>query len=147
MERRLFGSEARIGANQELLELLFGAGLANEKSSKERRKKAQGNAHNAGVRQRKERRSLNQMALGGGNVRRVDAHDRGTQNDEQDTGNETHAQPANRARRGKTAPENAEHDHRKICAGGDGERQAYQERHIDRLKLNREENGQGADDE
>lgn len=147
MECRLFGAEAGIGANDKFVELLLGAALASEKSAKNRGEETERDADNAGIGQRKERCSLNKMALGGGDVRGVNAHDRRTKNDEQDTGSETCGESPNRSRRCKAAPENAQHDHREICAGGDGECQADKKSHVDRLKLDREEYREGADDE
>ena len=87
------------------------------------------------------------MALCPHDVGAVDAHYRGAEDDQQDAGCEAHSQSPDRARRGKAAPEDAQHDDWKIRAGRDGKCQADQKRNVDGLELNRQEDGEGADHE
>ena len=86
MDGSLFCAQTGVRANKQLGELCLRAGLAREEGAENSCDEAQGNADDTGVGQGKKWRRLDQMSFGGRNIRGVDSHDRGAEENQENAG-------------------------------------------------------------
>src|SRR3989442_5024991 len=76
----------------------------------------------------------------GGSAWRIDSHDAGADDNQENRGYQTRAQPTHRAAGGKTFPEQRQDDYWQIRRGRDGECQGDQKRNV---RIRTEQDGDG----